>query len=80
MQSKGAQKALQAMLRFLSCAAAHPGAEKGRKASGMALPIGIDAACLAAPQARSRAGGFHCLGSKGGALAGGPGAAAAKAC
>ena len=60
MQSNGAQQAMQAMLRFLSYAAAHPGAEKAYKASGMALAASSDAACLAAPQARSQAGGFHC--------------------
>ena len=68
MQSNGTQQAAQAMLRFLSYAAALPGAEKICKASGMALAIGSDAACLAAPQARSRAGGFRYLGSKGSSL------------
>ena len=50
-QSNGTQQAMQAMLHFLSYAAAHPGAEKACKASGMALSAGSGAARLAAPQA-----------------------------
>ena len=38
----------------------------------MALAIGSDAACLVAPQARSRAGGYHCFSGKAGAASNGP--------
>ena len=59
VQSSGTQQAAQAMLHFLNYAAAHPGAEKICKASDMMLSIGSDAACLAALEARSGAGGYH---------------------
>ena len=43
------------------------------------MAVGSGAACLAAPQARSRARGFHYLGSKDGSLMSGSVAATVKA-
>ena len=67
-QSKGTSETMKAMLHFLNYAASLPNAEKIYKASDMILTIDSDAAYLVAPQARSRAGGFHYLGNKDGTL------------
>ena len=66
------------MLHFLNHAATHPDAEKTCRASEMTLTVDSDAACLVAPQARSRAGGFHYLGNKDGSMLNGSVAVIAK--
>ena len=77
-QAKGTEQTIEAVLHFLNHAATHPDAEKVHKASDMALAAGSSAACLAAPVARSRAGGFHCLGNRDGSLLNGSVAVVAK--
>lgn len=77
-QSNGTAQTLQAMLHFLNYAATNPDAKKTHKASDVILSADSDAAHLVAPQARSRAGGFHCLGNKDGNLMSGSVAVVAK--
>lgn len=77
-QSNGTQATIEAMLHFLNCAATLPDAKKIHRASDVVPTVDSDAACLVASQARSRAGGFHCLGNKDGTLANGSIAAIAK--
>ena len=59
--TKGAEAALGATMHLLSYAASSPGAEAICRESGMALAAGSGAAYLAAPRARSRAGGCRYL-------------------
>ena len=70
-QSKGTEETTKAMLHFLDCAATHPDAEKAHRASETTLAVGGGAACLVAPQAGSRAGGFHCLADEDGSMSNG---------
>ena len=77
-QSNGTHQTLKAMLHFLNYAATLPDAQKVYKASDMILSIDSDAAYLVAPQARSRAGGFHYLGNLDGTLMNGSIAILAK--
>ena len=57
--AKGARAAEKAVRHFASYARSSPGAVARLKASGMRLAGDSDAAYLAAPEARSRAGGYH---------------------
>ncbi len=59
---------LQALAFFLSYASWNTGACALLRASGMALRAGNGGAHLAFPRSRSRAGGYHYLGGKGGAM------------
>ena len=78
-QSKRAEETAEVALHFfLNHAATHPDAEKTHRASEMMLTVDGDAACLVAPQARSRAGGFHHLGDKDGSMSNGSVAVIAK--
>ena len=58
--AKGAKATEKAVRHFMSYARSSPGAAARLRASGMRLAGGSDAACLVAPEARSRAGGCHC--------------------
>ena len=62
--SDGAEKALEAAAYLLSYIACSPRPKARLHASGMALQAGSGAALQARPEARSRAGGYHYLGSK----------------
>ena len=77
-QTNGTQTTIQAILNFLNYASTHPNTKKRYRASDMILTIDSDAAYLVAPQARSRAGGFHYLGNKDGNLMNGSVAVIAK--
>ena len=61
---EGAGKALAAASYLLSYIACNPRPRIRLHASGMILQVDSDAAFNARPKARSRAGGFHYLGSK----------------
>ena len=57
----GTQTTVKALDHFLDHCATHPHPTKVCRASDMILNIHSDAAHLAAPEACSGAGGFHCL-------------------
>ena len=59
----GTEATLKATHHFLNYAACNPNAEILYRASDMILQTHSDAAYLVAPEARSRAGGYHFLGS-----------------
>ena len=63
---------LQAVKHFLDYAATNPNAKIKYRASNMILQGDSDAAYLVAPEARSRAGGFHFTGNEDGQLTNGP--------
>ena len=77
--SKGTEATLKATIHLLNCAAMHPDTEAMHQASDMTLRVDSDAACLVAPEARSRAGGCHHLTTKDGQLFNGPALILAKA-
>ena len=77
-QTNDTNQTIKAMLHFLNYAATLPDAKKVYKSSHMILSIDSDAAYLVAPQARSRAGGFHYLGNSDGSLMNGSIAVIAK--
>ena len=62
--SKATTTTEKAVQQFLNYAYYNPDAEIIFRASDMILMADSDAAYLVAPQARSRAGGYHFLGSK----------------
>jgi hypothetical protein len=68
----GTEQTLAAAKYFLNYAASNPDGEIIFRASDMILRIDSDAAYLVCPKARSRAGGYHYLGSKDGKLFNGP--------
>ena len=70
--SKGTEATLAAMVYLLNYAATHPSAEIIYRASDMVLRVDSDAAYLVAPEARSRAGGYHYLSDKEGKTFNGP--------
>ena len=70
--SKDTQATLMAVKYFLNYAACNPNASIIYRASDMQLNIESDAAYLICSQARSRAGGYHYLSSKGGTTFNGP--------
>jgi len=70
--SKGTEATLEAMVYLLNYAATHPSAEIIYRASDMILRVDSDAAYLVAPEARSRAGGYHYLSDKEGRVFNGP--------
>ena len=63
---------LKATKHFLNYASSNPGSEIIYRASDMILNIESDAAYLVFPGARSRAGGYHYLGTKDSTLFNGP--------
>ena len=77
--SKGTEATLKATIHLLNCAAMHPDTEAMHQASDMTLRVDSDAACLVAPEAKSRAGGCHHLTTKDGQLFNGPALILAKA-
>ena len=62
--SDGTEKALEAAQYLLSYIASNPRPKTRLHASDMALQVGSDAAFNVRPKGRSRAGGYHYLGSK----------------
>jgi hypothetical protein len=68
----GTEATLAATTYFLNYAASNPNGQIIYRASDMILRIDSDAAFLVRPEARSRAGGYHYLGSKDGTLFNGP--------
>ena len=68
----GTTATLDAANYLLNYAACNPNAEIRFRASDMILNVHSDAAYLVAPEARSRAGGFHFLGTKDRAQFNGP--------
>ena len=70
--TRGTEKTMKAAVHFLNCAASNPDAETLHRASDMILRVESDAACLVAPQARSRMGGSHHLSTEDGKLFNGP--------
>ena len=77
--AKGTKATEDAAQHLMDYACSSPAAEIKLRASEMILQGGSGAACLAEPDARSRAGGFHFLGSKERAMLNGPTHALAKA-
>ena len=69
---RGSSKTKKAIKHFLNYCATHPDAEILFRASGMILTGDSDEAYLVAPQAQSRAGGYHYCGSNNGNLWNGP--------
>ena len=61
-QTKGTEMTMNACVRLLNYAATHPDATIQFKRSDMILRTHTNASYLTAPQARSRAGGYHFLG------------------
>jgi len=61
-QSKASKTSAKACTKLLNCAATHPDAVVRYHKSGMILRIHSDASYLSKMEARSRAGGFFCLG------------------
>ena len=72
MTITGTTATLDAANYLLNYAACNPNAEIRYSASNMILNIHSDAAYLVAPEAQSRAGGFHFLGTKNRAQFNGP--------
>ena len=70
--SKGTKATEKAVKYFMHYAFSNPDAEIIYRASDMILQSDSDAAYLVAPKARSRASGYHYLGSKDGQLFNGP--------
>ena len=70
--SEGTEATLEATTHSLNCAHADPDAEVMCRGSDLTLRVDSDAAHLVAPEAKSRAGGYHCLSSEDGALFNGP--------
>ena len=70
--ANGTEATLAATRYFLNYAACNPNGQIIYRASDMILRIDSDAAYLVRPEARSRAGGYHYLGSKDGTLFNGP--------
>ena len=68
----GTEATLAATKYFLNYASSNPNGQIIYRASDMILRIDSDAAYLVRPEARSRAGGYHYLGSKDGTLFNGP--------
>jgi hypothetical protein len=66
--TKGTEETAKALIHFLNYCATNPDAEIIYRASDMILSVDSDAAYLIAPQARSRASGYHYLGNKDGKL------------
>ena len=66
--TKGTEETVKALVHFLNYCATNPDAEIIYRASDMILSVDSDAAYLIAPQARSRASGYHYLGNKDGKL------------
>jgi hypothetical protein len=64
----GTEQTLAAAKHFLNYTASNQDGEIIFRASDMILQIDSDAAYLVCPKARSRAGGYHYLGSKDGTL------------
>ena len=62
----GTTETLDAIKCFMDYASWHPDASVLFRASDMILHIESDGAHLTAPKSRSRAGGYHYLGNKGG--------------
>ena len=59
--ARGTEATMKAAVHLLNYAATHPSAKIIYRASDMILQIDSDAAYLVAPEARSRAGGYHYL-------------------
>ena len=70
--SKGTEETLKATLHLLNYAHTHQASSIIYRASDMILRVDSDAAYLVAPEARSRAGGYHYLSDKEGTLFNGP--------
>ena len=66
--TKGTKATLEATNYFLNYIACNPLPRIKYRASDMILHVESDAAYLVAPMARSRAGGYHYLGSRDGTL------------
>ena len=70
--TKGTEATLDATMFLLNYAHSHPNAEIIYRTSDMILRVDSDAAYLVAPEARSRAGGYHYLSDKAGTIFNGP--------
>ena len=70
--ANGTEAVMEATVHLLNYAQAHPDAEILYRKSDMILRVDSDAAYLVAPQARSRAGGYHYLSDETGAVFNGP--------
>jgi hypothetical protein len=70
--TKGTEATMDATIYLLNYASTHPDTEIIYRASDMILHVDSDAAYLVAPEARSRAGGYHYLSNKEGTLFNGP--------
>jgi len=70
--TKGTGAVMEATVHLLNYAHTHPDAGIIYRASDMVLHVDSDAAYLVAPQARSRAGGYHYLSDKKGSVFNGP--------
>ena len=70
--ARGTEATLKATVHILNYAATHPNTEIIYRASDMILRVDSDAAYLVAPEARSRAGGFHYLSDSKGTVFNGP--------
>ena len=66
--AKGTERTLEATDQLLNCIACNPRPAIRHQASDVVLQVNSDAAFQVQPEARSRAGGCHCLGSKGDSL------------
>ena len=70
--TKGTEATLAATVHLLNYAHSYPQAETIYRSSDMVLRVDSDAAYLVAPEARSRAGGYHYLSNTKGTLFNGP--------
>ena len=70
--AKGTEATLDAITYLLNYAHTHPNTEIIYRASDMVLRVDSDAAYLVAPEARSRAGGYHYMSNKKGSIFNGP--------
>ena len=70
--AKGTEATLAATVHLLNYAHTFPNATTIYRASDMVLRVDSDAAYLVAPEARSRAGGYHYLSDKAGTVFNGP--------
>ena len=70
--AKGTEATLDAITYLLNYAHTHPDTEVIYRASDMVLRVDSDAAYLVAPEARSRAGGYHYMSNTKGTIFNGP--------
>ena len=71
-EAQGTETTMKATAHLLNCAATHPDAEVICRKSDVILHVDSDAAHLVAPEARSGAGGCHCLSDVKGTAFNGP--------